>query len=979
MAGLALRSSSMAMCARSRLRTRGGNAAQYKLLRRQCQRRLGTPSRTNASSSSGDSERRGLSQSDFTEKAWDALSSAPSVASSYSQQVVETEHLMLALTQQEQSPAARFLNRIRDDVGSQCEQAAIKFIQSQPTVSGTSQQVLGKNLESTVQVAKSEAARLGDSYVSTEHLLLAIADDSRFGQSLLRECGFSKQQLEQAVFNVRGSKQASSQNAEEAYEALAKYSRDLTAEAQSGKLDPVIGRDDEIRRTVQILSRRTKNNPVLIGEPGVGKTAVAEALAQRIVAGDVPSALKDRRLMSLDMGALVAGAKYRGEFEERLKSVVEEVQSAEGRIILFIDEIHTVIGSGGGDGSGGMDASNLLKPALARGDLRCIGATTLDEYRKYIEKDPALERRFQQVLVQEPAVEDTVSILRGLRERYELHHGVRVNDNALVDAAQLSDQYITDRYLPDKAIDLVDEAAAKLKMEITSKPAELDEIDRQVMRLEMEKLSVSRPGTDGDRAAQQRLSRIEQELDELKQKQTELNNRWLAEKDKLNSVQSLKEEIDSVQTEIQKAEREYDLNRAAELKYGSLMQLQQQLADAEAELDRARKDGSSILREEVTASDISEVISKWTGIPLSKLMQSERERLLKLPEQLHERVVGQDHAVETVAESIQRSRAGLSDPSRPIASFMFLGPTGVGKTELAKALAEQLFDDDDALIRIDLSEYMEKHAVSRLVGAPPGYVGYEEGGQLTEQVRRKPYSVILLDEIEKAHQDVFNILLQVLDDGRLTDSQGRVVSFRNTLLIMTSNLGSDYLLTANPGSFEQAKQQVLDTVSASFRPEFINRIDDLLVFNQLSKEQVKGIVRLQLQQVAERAKSRGVTLSVEDDAVTLLADRGYDPSFGARPVRRTLQNLVETPLAQGMLRGEYAEDDEVVLSTEAGDGNGAVQVAADVNGDGDAASAEPDTRVLVFTVNKGAAAIRDGEKDEAEGTEAATAGMGATE
>jgi len=915
------------------------------------------PALTRASSSSGVQDGRGISQSDFTEKAWDALSTAPSVASARSQQVVETEHLLMALLEQKDSPAVRFLSNIRQNLPSELSSATERFVSSQPTVSGSSQQVLGRTLESLLSSAKNVATRWNDSYVSTEHLLLALADDTRFVQSALSELGVSKQQLESAIQSVRGNKNADSQNAEEAYEALEKYSRDLTYEAGAGKLDPVIGRDDEIRRTVQILSRRTKNNPVLIGEPGVGKTAVAEALAQRIVAGDVPSALRNRRLMTLDMGALVAGAKYRGEFEERLKSVVNEVQSAEGKIILFIDEIHTVIGSGGGDSSGGMDASNILKPALARGDLRCIGATTLDEYRKYIEKDPALERRFQQVVVQEPAVEDTVSILRGLRERYELHHGVRINDTALVEAAQLSDQYITDRFLPDKGIDLVDEAAAKLKMEITSKPAELDEIDRQVMRLEMEKLSVSRPGTDGDRAAQQRLSRIEQELNELKGKQERLNSKWLAEKNKLDSVQSLKEEIDNLQTEIQKAEREYDLNRAAELKYGSLMQLQQQLSEAESELDQARKEGSSILREEVTASDISEVISKWTGIPLSKLMQSERERLLKLPEQLHERVIGQDEAVDSVTESIQRSRAGLADPSRPIASFMFLGPTGVGKTELAKALAEQLFDEEEALIRIDLSEYMERHSVSRLVGAPPGYVGYEEGGQLTEQVRRRPYSIILLDEIEKAHEDVFNILLQVLDDGRLTDSQGRVVSFRNTILIMTSNLGSNYLLAAGSDavSFSSAKQQVLDTVTTSFRPEFINRIDDLLVFNQLTKEQVKGIVRLQLKHVAERARTRGVSLNVSNEAVELLADRGYDPTFGARPVHRTLQTLIETPLAQGMLRGEYAEDDEIVVDVASDAGHGDMHPAS-VDQDGDSGTSQADRRELVFNCYKGAAA-----------------------
>lgn len=693
----------------------------------------------------------------------------------------------------------------------------------------------------------------------------------------------------------------------------------MTAMAREGKLDPVIGRDDEIRRCIQILSRRTKNNPVLIGEPGVGKTAIAEGLAQRIVEGDVPQALMDRKLISLDMGALIAGAKYRGEFEDRLKAVLKEVTEAEGQTILFIDEIHTVVGAGATNGA--MDAGNLLKPMLGRGELRCIGATTLDEYRKYIEKDPALERRFQQVYVDQPSVEDTISILRGLRERYELHHGVRISDGALVEAAVLSDRYISGRFLPDKAIDLVDEAAAKLKMEITSKPTALDEINRSVLKIEMERLSLV---NDNDKASKERLSRLDAELSLLKEKQAELTEQWEHEKTVMTRIQSIKEEIDRVNIEIQQAEREYDLNRAAELKYGSLNSLQRQLQSAEKELDEYIKSGKSMLREEVNGNDIAEIVSKWTGIPVSKLQQSERDKLLHLEEELHKRVVGQDPAVKAVAEAIQRSRAGLSDPHRPIASFMFMGPTGVGKTELAKALASYLFNTEEALVRIDMSEYMEKHAVSRLIGAPPGYVGYEEGGQLTEIVRRRPYAVILFDEIEKAHADVFNVFLQILDDGRVTDSQGRTVSFTNTVIIMTSNVGSQYILNADDEAsskevaYDIMKQRVMDAARSIFRPEFMNRVDEYIVFQPLDRDQISSIVRLQLERVQSRIADRKMKILVTDAAVQVLGSLGYDPNYGARPVKRVIQQHVENEIAKGILRGEFKEEDTILIDTEVG-------------------------------------------------------------
>ncbi|GKV08803.1 hypothetical protein SLEP1_g20381 [Rubroshorea leprosula] len=857
-----------------------------------------------------------ITQQDFTEMAWQAIVSSPDVAKENKHQIVETEHLMKALLEQKNGLARRIFSKVGID-NTRLLEATDKYIQRQPKVlSESAGSMLGRDLESLLQRAREYKKEFGDSFVSVEHLVLAFAQDQRFGKQLFRDFQISQQALKSAIESIRGRQSVIDQDPEGKYEALEKYGKDLTAMAKAGKLDPVIGRDDEIRRCIQILSRRTKNNPVLIGEPGVGKTAISEGLAQRIVQGDVPQALMNRKLISLDMGALIAGAKYRGEFEDRLKAVLKEVTESDGQTILFIDEIHTVVGAGATNGA--MDAGNLLKPMLGRGELRCIGATTLDEYRKYIEKDPALERRFQQVYVDQPSVEDTISILRGLRERYELHHGVRISDSALVEAAILSDRYISGRFLPDKAIDLVDEAAAKLKMEITSKPTALDEINRSVLKLEMERLSLT---NDTDRASRDRLNRLEAELAILKEKQAELTEQWEHEKTVMTRIQSIKEEIDRVNLEIQQAEREYDLNRAAELKYGSLNTLQRQLASAEKELDEYMKSGKSMLREEVTGDDIAEIVSKWTGIPVSKLQQSEREKLLHLEEELHKRVVGQDPAVRAVAEAIQRSRAGLSDPHRPIASFMFMGPTGVGKTELAKALASYLFNTEEALVRIDMSEYMEKHTVSRLIGAPPGYVGYEEGGQLTETVRRRPYAVILFDEIEKAHGDVFNVFLQILDDGRVTDSQGRTVSFTNTVIIMTSNVGSQYILNGDDNTpkeiaYETIRQRVMEAARSIFRPEFMNRVDEYIVFQPLDREQINSIVRLQLERVRKRIADRKMKIQVTNAAVELLGSLGYDPNYGARPVKRVIQQNVENELAKGILRGEFKDEDTVLIDTE---------------------------------------------------------------
>ncbi len=848
----------------------------------------------------------------FTEKAWEAIVKTPDIAKENQHQQIETEHLLKSLLEQE-GLAVDILNKANVNV-SRFRDRVDDFIRRQPKIKNVGDSIyLGRSLDLLLDFAEKYRQEFGDEYISIEHIMLAYSQDDRLGKHIFREFDLDEYKLRKVIKEIRGSQKVVDQNPEAKYQSLEKYGRDLTALARAGKLDPVIGRDDEIRRTIQILSRRTKNNPVLIGEPGVGKTAIVEGLAQRIVNRDVPESLLDRTLIALDMGALIAGAKYRGEFEERLKAVLKEVTESRGNIILFIDEIHTVVGAGATQGA--MDAGNLLKPMLARGELRCIGATTLDEYRKYIEKDAALERRFQPVYVDEPNVEDTISILRGLRERYEVHHGVRISDSALVAAAVLSNRYISERFLPDKAIDLIDEAAAKLKMEITSKPEALDEVDRKIMQLEMERLSLKK---ENDPASLERLEKIEKEIEELKRQQSALNAQWQAEREIIDRIRSIREEIERVNVAIQQAERDYDYNKAAELRYGRLTDLQRQLKDAQAILAEKQTSGKSLLREEVTEADIAEIISKWTGIPVSKLVQSEKEKLLHLEEQLHKRVIGQDDAVRAVAEAIQRSRAGLSDPNRPTASFIFLGPTGVGKTELAKALAEILFDTEEAMVRIDMSEYMEKHSVSRLIGAPPGYVGYEEGGQLTEAIRRRPYSVILFDEIEKAHPDVFNIMLQLLDDGRLTDSQGHTVDFTNTIVIMTSNIGSQYILdlAGDESKYEQMRNRVMEAMRANFRPEFLNRIDEIIIFHGLNKEQLRQIVQLQVNRLQSRLAEQKLSLKLSENAIDFLADVGYDPVYGARPLKRAIQRYLETAIAKAILRGEFKEGDTIYVDVE---------------------------------------------------------------
>ncbi|MBR8832152.1 MAG: Chaperone protein ClpB [Chroococcopsis gigantea SAG 12.99] len=845
----------------------------------------------------------------FTEKAWSAIAKTADIAKENKQQQIETDHLMKALLE-EDGLANSIFNKANISV-SRLRQSVDDFIRKQPRVSNVGDSIyLGKALDSLLDRAESYRKEFGDDFISIEHLLLGYCKDDRFGKALFQEYGLTENRLKEIIKQVRGSQKVTDQNPEGKYEALEKYGRDLTQSAREGKLDPVIGRDEEIRRTIQILSRRTKNNPVLIGEPGVGKTAIVEGLAQRIIKRDVPESLLDRQLIALDLGGLIAGAKYRGEFEERLKAVLKEVTDSQGKIIMFIDEIHTVVGAGATQGA--MDASNLLKPMLARGELRCIGATTLDEYRKYIEKDAALERRFQEVLVDEPNVIDTISILRGLKERYEVHHGVKIADNALVAAAVLSSRYISDRFLPDKAIDLVDEAAAKLKMEITSKPEELDEIDRKILQLEMERLSLQR---ENDPASRERLQKLEQELANLKEEQSRFNAQWQGEKEVIDRLRKVKEQIDGVNLEIQQAERDYDLNKMAELRYGKLNELQTQLDHYESQLADKQTTGKSLLREEVLESDIAEIISKWTGIPLSKLVESEKEKLLHLEDELHDRVIGQDEAVTAVAEAIQRSRAGLSDPNRPTASFIFLGPTGVGKTELAKALAENLFDTQEAMVRIDMSEYMEKHTVSRLLGAPPGYVGYDEGGQLTEAIRRRPYSVILFDEIEKAHPDVFNVMLQILDDGRVTDSQGHVVDFKNTIIIMTSNIGSQYILdvAGDDSRYDEMQARVMEAMRNSFRPEFLNRIDEIIIFHSLNKSQLRQIVSLQVKNLSDRLAEQKLGLKLSESALDYIAEIGYDPVYGARPLKRAVQRYLETPIAKNILKGEYKPGETIFV------------------------------------------------------------------
>ena len=846
----------------------------------------------------------------FTEKAWEAIARTPDIAKSAQQQQIESEHLLSALLDQD-GLVGNVLGKLNIPV-SQWRDRTAAFIAKQPKVSGDSSNIyFGRSADSLLDRAEKFRKDYDDSYISVEHLLLGYAQDGRFGKPLLSEFNLTEAKLKTAIDQIRGNQKVTDQTPENKYEVLEKYGRDLTQYARDKILDPVIGRDEEIRRTIQILSRRTKNNPVLIGEPGVGKTAIAEGLAQRIINGDVPESLKDRKLFSLDMGALIAGAKYRGEFEERLKAVLKEVSDSQGQIILFIDEIHTVVGAGATQGA--MDASNLLKPMLARGELRCIGATTLNEYRKYIEKDAALERRFQQVFVDQPTVEDTISILRGLRSRYESHHeGVTISDSALVAAAVLSDRYISDRFLPDKAIDLIDESAAKLKMENTSKPQQLDEIDRKILQMEMERLSLRK---EEDKGSRNRLERLEKELANFKEEQSSLNAQWEVEKNGLEGLKKIKEEMEQVSIDLQQAERDYNFTLAAELKYGTLAVLQKKLDAFEQHLTDKPTAMKPLLRNQVTEDDIADVISKWTGIPITKLVASEMDKLLNLETELHDRVIGQNEAVQAVADSILRSRAGLGDPNRPIASFIFLGPTGVGKTELAKALAGYLFDTEESMVRIDMSEYMEKQSVSRLIGAPPGYIGFDEGGQLTEAIRRRPYAVILFDEIEKAHPDVFNVMLQILDDGRVTDSQGRTVDFKNTVIIMTSNLGSQYILdvVGDESKYEEMRSRVLETLRSSFRPEFLNRIDETIIFHALSQSEIRGIVELRLKSLTKRLKAKSLTLQMEESAIDFIAEAGYDPVYGARPLKRVIQRELDTLIAKQILKGECKEGDTIVV------------------------------------------------------------------
>lgn len=841
----------------------------------------------------------------FTDKAWEAVVKSQEVARRYQHQELEVEHLVMALLEQN-----GLTKELLEGVSlARMQRNLDEFLRNQPRIANPKDLYLGRYLNVCLDRAEELRQQWTDTYISVEHLWLSIAEDERIGRRLLRNVNLDRKKLETIAQTLRGHQKVSDQNPESKYGSLEKYGRDLTELAREGKLDPVIGRDDEVRRVIQVLSRRTKNNPVLIGEPGVGKTAIIEGLAQRIIRGDVPESLKDRKLVSLDLGALLAGTKYRGEFEERLKSVLKEVMESLGQVVLFIDELHTVVGAGAATGA--VDASNLLKPMLARGELRCIGATTLEEYRRYIEKDAALERRFQQILVDQPTVEDTISILRGLKERYELHHGVKISDSALVAAATLSQRYITDRFLPDKAIDLVDEAAAKLKMEITSKPIELDEIDRKLLQLEMEKLSLQNENDLTGKAAQvtaERLDRIQTEINKLQKKQAYLHELWKTEKEAIELVKSLKAEINQTRRQIEQAEREFDLNLAAELKYKRLTELEKQLDEAELKINRAQEEGSSLFREQVTEHDIAEIVARWTGIPVNSLLESERQKLLKLETHLHERVIGQKEAVASVASAIRRARAGMQDPNKPIGSFLFLGPTGVGKTELARALAHFLFNSDHAMIRIDMSEYMEKHTVSRLIGAPPGYVGYEEGGQFSEAIRRRPYSVVLLDEIEKAHPDVFNILLQVLDDGRITDSQGRLIDCKNTIIIMTSNIGSEYMLE---GSTEENKQRVMMSLQKNFRPEFLNRIDEIVVFHSLGKAEMKEIVKLQLKRITDRLAEQKLSIVLTPEAEDFIVEAGYNPAFGARPLKRAIQRILENPIATAILAGDFSPGDVI--------------------------------------------------------------------
>ena len=846
----------------------------------------------------------------LTIKAQEAMQKAKEIAQNENHQEILPEHLLLSLVEDSQGVISPLLERI--GVNPQMiKNDLTKAISQIPRVYGGNQVYISPILERVLQEAGKEAKKLKDEYLSTEHLLLGIVNEDKSSVSqILKNYGVTHQKILEALANIRGSQQVTDQNPEDKYQVLEKFTRDLTNLASQGKLDPVIGRDEEIRRIIQVLCRRTKNNPVLIGEPGVGKTAIVEGLAQRIITDDVPGSLKGRKLLALDMGSLVAGTKFRGEFEDRIKALLKEIRSRQGQIILFIDELHTVVGAGAAEGS--VDASNMLKPALARGELRCIGATTLNEYRKYIEKDAALERRFQTVLVSEPSVEDTIAILRGLKERYEVYHGVKIKDSALVAAATLSQRYITDRFLPDKAIDLIDEAASRIRIEIDSRPTEIDEIERKIIQLQIEKQALLK---EKDPASRRRLEKLEGELADLREESDQLTMHWKKEKEIIQKISRIKAEMEKAREESQKAEREGNLDRAAELRYGRLIELRKELKEENAHLADFQKN-KKMLKEDVEEEDVTEIVSRWKGIPVTRLLEGEKEKLTRMEERIKKRVVGQDEAVRAVSDVIRRARAGIQDPQRPLGSFMFLGPTGVGKTELAKALAEFLFDSDQAMVRMDMSEYMERHTVSRLIGAPPGYVGYEEGGQLTEPVRRKPYSVILFDEIEKAHPEIFNVLLQILDDGRLTDGQGRTVDFKNTVIIMTSNVGSELIQSLSEK--QRLRAEVMEALKSRFRPEFLNRIDEIIVFNQLSLKEIKRIVNMQMEQIGQRLQDRKIFLHLTDRAKELIANQGFDPVYGARPLKRTIQKEILNPLALQILKGKFDEGSQIKVDVQNG-------------------------------------------------------------
>ena len=846
----------------------------------------------------------------LTTKSQEALQQAQSLAEKRNHQAIDAEHLLFALLGQKEGVVLALLQKLGAAPAALVDSLQKALDRLPQVTGGAGQTFITPRLKKIIESGEAEAQALKDDYVSTEHLLLAMLQDAGETGRLLKQSGVTREKVLNALVSIRGAQRITDPNPEEKYQALEKYGRDLTDLARKGKLDPVIGRDDEIRRVIQVLSRRTKNNPVLIGEPGVGKTAIVEGLALRIINGDVPEGLKDKRLIALDLGALVAGAKFRGEFEERLKAVLKEVTEAGGQIVLFIDELHTLVGAGAAEGA--MDASNMLKPALARGELRCVGATTLDEFRKRVEKDPALERRFQQVYVGEPSVEDTIAILRGLKERYEVHHGVRITDGAIIGAATLSHRYISDRFLPDKAIDLIDEAASRLRIEIDSMPIEIDEVERKILQLEIEKQALKR---EEDKASRERLSQLERDVRNLKETAAGLKAHWQNEKESIQRIRALKEKIESTKVEEQRAQREGNLNRAAELRYGTLAQLQKELEAANRNLVELQKN-QKMLKEEVEADDIAEVVAKWTGIPVSKMLEGEIQKLLKMEDRLKVRVVGQDNAIHAVSNAVRRARAGLQDQNRPIGSFIFLGPTGVGKTELCRALAEFLFDDEQAMVRLDMSEFMEKHSVSRLIGAPPGYVGYEEGGYLTEAVRRRPYSVVLFDEIEKAHPDVFNALLQILEDGRMTDGQGRTVDFKNTVIIMTSNLGSQHIQELGDRNRAEVERLVTAVLRESFKPEFLNRVDETIIFNSLGREQIKSIVDIQLRRLRRNLAERKIALEVTDSAKALIAEKGYDPAYGARPLKRTIQRLIQDPLAIKILEGVFKEGDQVEIDAD---------------------------------------------------------------